>query len=184
MTPNKDFLPPQQPRKALEKQRIWAEKTRKNKEFPWLEKTKENQNTKECKIRASWGPTKNIPERVREVVRTFSRKKTRNSKEPLNAPFLMGCFPGKFKRENGPVRHWGRRPIKVGQRPIKEGKRPVNTNGQWECKQIRKISEQIGLSSPIQRCCLGLPANMPKTAQDMFAHYKGQKSAISGHRLH
>ena len=45
--------------------------------------------------------------------------------------FLMGCLWGIFKRENGPLRHVGKRPIKVGKRPIKEGKRPMNADGQF-----------------------------------------------------
>ena len=49
-------------------------------------------------------------------------------KNPL---FLMGCFQGDFKRENGPTRHAGKRPIKVGKRPIKVGKRPINASGQF-----------------------------------------------------
>ena len=48
----KEFLPPLNPRKPLEKQRKTAENTQNTKEFPCLEKTKENQNTKEKKIRA------------------------------------------------------------------------------------------------------------------------------------
>ena len=40
-------------------------------------------------------------------------------------------FPGIFKRENGPLRHSGKRPTKVGKRLIKEGKRPINANGQF-----------------------------------------------------
>ena len=42
--------------------------------------------------------------------------------EPVNAPLLSALFPGDFKRENGPLRHSGKRPIKIGKRPIKEGK--------------------------------------------------------------
>ena len=38
-------------------------------------------------------------------------------------------FQGIFKRANGPLRHSGKRPIKVGKRPINEGKRPINLNG-------------------------------------------------------
>ena len=37
----------------------------------------------------------------------------------------LGCFQRIFKRDNGPLRHSGTRPIKVGKRPIKEGKRPT-----------------------------------------------------------
>ena len=44
--------------------------------------------------------------------------------------FLTGCFPGDFQEGNGPLRHSGKRPIKVGNRPIKEGKRAINANGQ------------------------------------------------------
>ena len=41
-----------------------------------------------------------------------------------NAPFLNGLFLRAFsKRENGPFRH-------SGKRPITEGKRPINANGQ------------------------------------------------------
>ena len=45
---------------------------------------------------------------------------------------LMGCFPGglkMFKRENGPLRNSGERPIKGGKRPIQEGKRPSRLLG-------------------------------------------------------
>ena len=53
-----------------------------------------------------------------------------SDQEPLNAPFLNGAvFQAIFKRENGPLRHSGKRPIKVGKLPIKEGKRPINLNG-------------------------------------------------------
>ena len=44
---------------------------------------------------------------------------------------LARCVQGIFKRENGPLRHSGRRPIQVGIRPIKEGKRPISANGQF-----------------------------------------------------
>ena len=53
---------------------------------------------------------------------------SRTSQCPL---FSMGCFPGDFQEENGPLRHSGKRPIKVGKRPIKEGKRPISTNVQF-----------------------------------------------------
>ena len=43
--------------------------------------------------------------------------------------FLMGCFPNDFQRENGPLRHSGKRPIKVGKRPSKDGERPIKVNG-------------------------------------------------------
>ena len=39
--------------------------------------------------------------------------------------FLMGCFPGDFEEGKRPLRHSGKRPIKVGKRPIKVGKRPI-----------------------------------------------------------
>ena len=68
----------------------------------------------------------------------LNRSLNRNSESPmaifknlLMPLFLMGCFPGDFKRENSPLRHLGKRPIKVGRRPIKEGKRPINANGQF-----------------------------------------------------
>ena len=38
----------------------------------------------------------------------------------------MGCFPGSFQDGNGPLRHSGKRPIKVGKRPIQEGKRTIS----------------------------------------------------------
>ena len=52
------------------------------------------------------------------------------SQNLLTPLFLRkGCFPGIFERENGPLRHSGKRPIQVGKRPIKEGKRPIKLNG-------------------------------------------------------
>ena len=39
---------------------------------------------------------------------------------------LMGCFPGIFKRENGPSRHSGKRPTEVGKQPIE---RLIKANG-------------------------------------------------------
>ena len=45
---------------------------------------------------------------------------------------LMPLFgQGIFKRENGPLRHSGKRLIEVGKRSIEEGKRPINANGQF-----------------------------------------------------
>ena len=43
------------------------------------------------------------------------------------------CFPGGggVQEGKGPLRHSGKRPIKVGKRPIKEGKRPIKVNGQF-----------------------------------------------------
>ena len=50
--------------------------------------------------------------------------------EKLLVPlFLVGCFQAIFEKENGPLGHSGKRPIKVGKRPIKEGKRPIKVNG-------------------------------------------------------
>ena len=58
--------------------------------------------------------------------------------QPLVKNLLMPLFlkknavlQGIFKRENGPLRHSGKRPIKVGKRLIKEGKRPISANGQF-----------------------------------------------------
>ena len=60
----------------------------------------------------------------------YKRPPKIQTQEPLNAPFPNGLFShGIFKRENGPSRHSGKRPITVGKRPIKEGKRPINANG-------------------------------------------------------
>ena len=46
--------------------------------------------------------------------------------EPLNAPFLKGCFPVDFQEVKRPLGTKSvKRPIKVGKRPINEGKRPI-----------------------------------------------------------
>ena len=50
----------------------------------------------------------------------------------LLMPFsYWAIFQGIFKRENGPLRHSRKQPIKVGKLPIKEGKRPISANGQF-----------------------------------------------------
>ena len=43
----------------------------------------------------------------------------------------MAVFQGIFKRENGPLRHLGKGPIKVGKWLTKDGKRSINANGQF-----------------------------------------------------
>ena len=56
---------------------------------------------------------------------------------------------GIFKRENGPLRDMGKRPIKAGKRPIKEGKRPINANGQFS--GARPWWKTAPLKRPIKR---------------------------------
>ena len=41
----------------------------------------------------------------------------------------MGCFPEDCREGKRPLRHLGKRPIKVKKRPVKEGKRPIKVNG-------------------------------------------------------
>ena len=50
----------------------------------------------------------------------FAFFRCRSSQEPLNAPFLMGCFPEEFQEAKRPLK------TKLGKRPINEGKRPIN----------------------------------------------------------
>ena len=46
-------------------------------------------------------------------------------KNLLMGLLLMGCFQGIFERENGPSRHSGKQPIKVGKDPFRTGNTPI-----------------------------------------------------------
>ena len=84
-------------------------------------------------------------------------KQSRDCQEPLDAPFLNDG--------NGPLRHSGRRPIKVGKRSIKEGKWPIKVNGlfsgttpHWKRAPlkgpiIRKFEKAVAVSG----VCSGVP---------------------------
>ena len=73
--------------------------------------------------------------------------------EPLNAPFLMGCFPVDFQDAKRPLRTKSvKRPIKVGKRPINEGKRPT------------KAKVLVGVSVGCLMGCFRAPPPWRKTA--------------------
>ena len=42
---------------------------------------------------------------------------------------IQSCWAWIFHRENGTLRHSGKRPIKVKKRPMKDRKRPTKANG-------------------------------------------------------
>ena len=84
----------------------------------------------ECR-REKRGTSMGQMEHVHEIV------PIQRCQEPLNAPFLKKRLfsKGIFTRENGPLRHSGRRPIKVGKRPIKVGERPIKPNGLFRARR-------------------------------------------------
>ena len=75
------------------------------------------------------------------------------SQEPVNALFLMGCFPVDFQEVKRPLRTKSvKRPIKVGKRPINEGKRPI------------KAMVLVGISVSCLMGCFRAPPPWRKTA--------------------
>ena len=65
-------------------------------------------------------------------------------------------FQGIFAKENGPCRHSGKRPIKVGKQPIEEGKRPIKLMGcfrapsrpQWRAApQERRMKRSMNITA-------------------------------------
>ena len=83
----------------------------------------------------------------------FPRNENRNDQEPLNALFLMGCFPVDFQEVKRPLGTKSvKRPIKVGKRPINEGKRPI------------KAKVLVGVSVGSLMGCFRAPPPWRKTA--------------------
>ena len=93
-----------------------------------------------------------IPFRKNNVIQCNNYRSNGNQK-PLNALFLMGCFPMDVQHIKRPLRtRSGKLPIKVGKQPINVGERPI------------KARVLVGISVGCLMGCFWAPPPWRKTA--------------------